>query len=317
MNPTPTPVLGVLLAIAAVALATITGWLIAGFARLVIQRAEQLPVTTRATFLAQARLMPLMLVLVVVPAQMIGFARFEAGGSEFAGPLLLALALFGAVFLADALMTGMRSWHQTQQVLGAWRKSAMPITLPTWARQAWTIQRRFPVVAVVGIVRPQLFVARQVTAECTPRELAAIAAHESAHVDARDNLLRLLFSVTPAVSIAARIAIPLERAWAVAAEESADEKARARDGGLELASALTKVARMAAGVTPEVLPASALIRGDDLEHRVRRLLESSTQPRGRQWGWIGLSAALFVALALQTPALQHKLHDALELLVRR
>lgn len=317
MNPTPTPILGVLLTLAAVAMATTVGWLIAAVASLVIQRVGPSSVTARATLLAQARLMPLTLVLVMVPAQVVGFARFEAGRPESAGPLLIALAFLGVVFLADACITGLRSWRQTRQIVGAWRKSAVPITLPAWARRAWTIRRRFPIVAVVGIVRPQLFVARQVTAECTPRELAAIAAHEAAHVDARDNLLRLLFSVTPAVSIASRIAIPLERVWAVAAEESADEKARAQDSGLELASALTKVARLAADATPEALPVSALIRSDDLEHRVRRLLQSPTQPRALQWGWIGFSVALVLALALQTTTVLHKLHDAFELLVQR
>ncbi len=314
---TPTPVLGVLLTLAAVALATIAGWLVAALAGGVIRRISGLHATTRAAFLAQARLMPLTLVLVIVPAQMMGFARFEAGGPESAGPLLIGLAMLGAALLIDALANGVRSWRRTQQIVGAWRQSATPITLPAWARRAWTIRRRFPVVAVVGIVRPQLFVARQVTAGCTPRELAAIAAHEAAHVDARDNLLRLLFRLTPGVSIAAAIADPIERAWTVAAEEAADARARAKDGGVELASALTKVARMAADATPEILPVSAFIGGDDLEHRVRRLLESPARSRGFHWGWISVSCAVAIAIALQSTAVLHKLHDAFELLVRR
>jgi Zn-dependent protease with chaperone function len=272
---------------------------------------------TRAALLAQARLMPLVMTLIIVPAQMIGFARFEAGDPESASPLLIGLALLGAAVLADAFISGARSWHRTRIIVGAWRQSATPITLPSWARRAWAIRRRFPVVAVVGIVRPQLFVARQVTDGCTPRELAAIAAHESAHVDARDNLLRLLFCLTPGVSMAGRLAEPIERAWVVAAEEAADERARLRGSGVELASALTKVARMAAESDPEPLPVSGLIQGQTLERRVGKLLEAHPASRGLPWGWIGLGLAVGIAISLQTAPVLRVLHESFELLVLR
>jgi Zn-dependent protease with chaperone function len=313
---TASPLLGVMLAFAAVALAPMVGWLIAGIFGWVIARIRGLRATTRATFLAQARLMPLALMLLIVPAQTIGFARFELGGAESAGPLLIGLAILGLAFLADGLTSGVRSWRHTRIVVRAWRMSATPLTLPSWARRAWTIRRRFPVVAVVGVVRPQLFVARQVIAECTPSELAAIAAHESAHVDAGDNLLRLLFRLTPGASVAARVGDPIERAWMVAAEEAADERARSRDDGVELASALTKVARMAAESDPEVVPVSALIQGNDLAHRVRRLLESHAESSGIQWGWIGLGFAVVLGIILQTTPVAFGLHEAFEMLVR-
>jgi hypothetical protein len=313
---TPSPILGVLLTFAAVALATLAGWLIAVICGWAIERSHGLRATTRAALLAQARLAPLVLMLLIVPAQVIGFARFEAGGAESAGPLLITLAMLGVAFLADGLTSGVQSWRQTALIVGAWRESATPITLPSWARRAWTIRRRFPVVAVVGVVRPQLFVAKQVTAECTPRELAAIAAHESAHVHAQDNLLRLLFRLTPGASMAGRLANPIERAWIVAAEEAADERARSRDDGVELASALTKVARMAAESDREVVPVSALIQGDDLAHRVRRLLESRAESPGLQWGWIGLGFAVVLGIILQATPVAFGLHEAFEMLVR-
>ena len=85
----------------------------------------------------------------------------------------------------------------------------------------------------------------------------------------------------------------------------------------ELASALTKVARLAAESEPEALPVSALIRGDDLSHRVRRLLESPAEPVGVQWGWIGLGLAVALAVILQTTPALLGLHEVLETLVRR
>jgi Zn-dependent protease with chaperone function len=314
---TPVPLLGVLLALAAVALATTAGWLMAGMFGWLIQRVTGMRAAARAALLAQARLLPLVITGLLVPAQTIGFLRFEEGGPESASPLLIGLAILGAAFLIDALVSGVRSWRQTQFIVRGWRRSATPITVPSWARRAWSIRRRFPVVAVVGIVRPQLFVARQVTARCTSRELAAIAAHESAHVAARDNLLRLLFRLTPGAWLAARVADPIERAWIVAAEEAADERARVQSGSVELASALTKVARMAAESEPELLPVSALIQADGLEHRVRRLLESETRSRAIPWGWIGLALAGALAIVLQTAPALIGLHEAFELLVRR
>ena len=127
----------------------------------------------------------------------------------------------------------------------------------------------------------------------------------------------MLFRLTPGAGIAARVADPIERAWITAAEEAADERARVLGGSVELASALTKVARMAAESEPEALLVSALIRGTDLEHRVRRLLESEAQTRGIPWGWVGFALAVTLAIVLQTTPAQVALHETFELLVRR
>lgn len=316
---TPTPVLGVLLALSALALAASVGWIVAGLAGLVIQRVRKLPPTLRASLLAQARLTPLGLVLCLVSAQMIAFARFETGGGESAGPLLIGGALVGAALLVDAITTGVRSWRRTRLVVATWRASATPFIVPSWIRRAWIIRRRFPVVAVVGIVRPQLFIATQVAADCTGRELAAIAAHETAHVESRDNLIRLLFCVTPGARIVSAIGDRLEHAWMAAAERAADSRARRRADGLELAAALTKVARLAVDTEPEpeAMPASALIGGPELESRVRRLLEPAVDHHDCRFAWAPVALLVVAAAAIQmTPALAG-LHELFELLVRR
>lgn len=310
-------ILAALLALAAVAVAAAAGWLAAGLVSRWLLRAPSISAPTRAALAAQARLLPLALIAVLVPAQIAGFARFEAGGPESAGPLLLALALCGLVLLGDALRSGIRAWRQTDAVVRAWQPSAQPFALPGWPHRAWRIAPRYPVVAVVGVSRPELFVAAQVAEHCTPPELAAIVAHEAAHVAARDNLLRLLFHLTPGAGLAAAIARPLEQTWMAAAEEAADARARAATSGLDLASALTKVARLAVSRECDGLPASTLIGGHDLQSRVRHLLEPPA-PAGRaavRWApaaLLGLAAAVVHA----TPALAG-LHEVFELLVRR
>lgn len=313
---TPPAVLGVLLALAAFALAVSAGWLVAALAGLALDRIRQAPAAARATLLAQARLMPLACAAVLVPAQMLAFARFEAGRAESAGPLLIGAAVAGLALVLDAITSGIASWRHTRVIVATWRDSATPLKLPLWTRCAWSIRRRFPVVAVVGVVHPQLYIASQVARDCTAEELAAIAAHEAAHVRARDNLLRLLYRVTPGARLAGRIADRLEREWMAAAEEAADADARRATSALELASALTKVARMAAACPHEAMPASALIGGHALELRVRRLLEAPTTSRRPVVSWIP-AAVLIVGsfLVASAPALA-SLHELFELLVR-
>jgi hypothetical protein len=127
---------------------------------------------------------------------------------------------------------------------------------------------------------------------CTAAELTAIAAHEQAHVVARDNLTRVLFSLAPAAGAAAA---RLEQTWAATAEEAADLGARASGDGVTLARALTKVVRLSfAGVAAPPLAMSAFIGGDSLDTRVRRLLAPACAP-GRTFA--GLPAAALLPLA--------------------
>jgi len=314
---TPTVVLGSLLAFSALALATLAGWMGAALIALAVGRSRTLGVSARAALLAQVRLLPLALAAVLVPVQITAFARYEAGGAESAGPLLLGAAAVGLYFLLDAIASTLASWRQTRAIVATWRASALPLPLPGWARRSWGITRRFPVVAVIGITRPQLFVATQVVDECTAAELAAIVTHETAHVRSRDNLVRLLFRLTPGARVFAAIALPLERAWQVAAEEAADTHARDEAGRLDLASALTKVARLAAACESESTVGSALIGGHALQSRVRRLLAPRADERIGRTAWLPIALMLAGAAVVPMTPLLASLHEAFELMVRR
>ena len=314
---TPAPVLALLLALAAIAFATVAGWVVAALAGSILRRVDVVSAAVRASLVAQIRLLPMMVPLVVVPAQIAGFVRFEGTAPETAGPLLIAAAGVGLFLLVDALQSGMHAARQTQTILAQWRATAAPFRIPTWTRQAWLIHRRFPVVAVVGIVRPELFVARQVADGCTAQELAAIAAHEAAHVAARDNLRRLLFTLTPGARLARSIAARLEDEWMAAAELAADADARRNADPLELAAALIKVGQLTSCARPEAMPASALIGSHDLESRVRRLLDPPVQSTRMKAAWLPAGVLLTVAILLQTSPVLSGLHELFELLVRR
>ena len=307
--------IAILMPLAAVAIATGCGWIAAAGAWLWVGRWPA--AAASASILAQIRLLPLVAVVLLVPAQIAAFIRFEAEVAESAGPLLVITAVAGAALLVDAVLAAWRARSVTRDVVGSWRDSAAPMSLPNWRHRAWRIDRQFPVVAVVGTVRPQLFMADRVAAECTPAELAAIVAHEAAHVRAGDNLTRAAFSLTPGSRLMSSLARAIERHWSVAAERNADERARVATSGLDLASALTKVARMAVGPAREPLVGSALIGELALDARVRLLLDEPAAVRPIPVAWLSLAAFVAVVATLQLPGTLYGLHELFELLVRR
>jgi Zn-dependent protease with chaperone function len=168
----------------------------------------------------------------------------------------------------------------------------------------------------VGAFRPQLFLARQVMEHCSSEEVAAIAAHEAAHVRSRDNLTRLLFALTPGARLFSRSAAALEDAWVRATEEAADVLATQRAGPLALASALTRVARLAPADSSRAVVASTLISVSDLEIRVRRLLQPPASARQQRARWLPATLLVLAALSAQSPRVARTLHELFELLVR-
>lgn len=312
MSPTA---LGVCLALATVTLAAAAGHVVVALAGYASTRAawSRLGARTRASLLVQARLAPLTFALVGVPLVQIAFWRFEpVQPREPVGVVLPLLALCGAGLLGVVVGRAWLSLWATQRIARMWRRVGARAHIPGWPGPAWVVRTPFPVVAVVGVGRAELYVSHAVLNACDAAEIAAIAAHERAHVAGHDNLTRLLFAVSPA---AGRTAVRLERTWTATAEEIADVQARASGNGVTLAQALTKVARLAVGAPPAPpLAMSALIGDDCLEGRVRRLLEPAQPPGALLRGW---PTAAVVPAALATvvwglPAI----YDAAEFLVK-
>src|SRR4030095_10762484 len=155
-------------------------------------------------------------------------------------------------------------------VLADWQRRSRALVGVAAGLPAYAIDDAFPTVAVIGIVRPRLFVAERVMRECSAGEIAAMVSHEYSHVSAHDNLKRLLIRACPDVFGTPR---RLDRARAAAAEEAAD--ARAASGHpaarLDLAQALIHVARLAAPRMPALV--SAFYLGGRIEDPGRRVVE--------------------------------------------
>lgn len=245
----------------------------------------------------------------------LGYALWEPRTEyERAGWVALAAAAGGAVLVvmaAAGFLTAMASTARIRRALVAATRGA----LPTEPLPASIIETAFPVVAIVGLVLPRLFVARNVLEACSPEELDAVLAHEQAHARQHDNLRRLALAAAPDVLGLCGGGRRLDEAWKQATEFAADEAAaREPNGGLHLASALVKVARLATGPLDPV-PASALYQGEPIAERVRRLVDPPATSEARSWPPLarGVACAACVGAALLS---MPWLHDAAERLLK-
>ena len=212
-------------------------------------------------------------------AAVVTFASFlifeQRSRLESTGVLLQALAALTLTFTGAFAVR----WHlitrQTRRLVARWLPDARPIALGAARVPAFVVASEFPIVGVIGVVRPRLIIAESVLDACTPEELEAILAHEQAHIERRDNLWRALLMAAPDALAWLPISRRLQSAWHAATEEAADDCAGrlGRQGRPLLAQALVKVARLAVSRRePGDLPATAFYRGGDIERRVRRLL---------------------------------------------
>jgi len=269
----------------------------------------------RATSLFWLRLTPAAASVVVSLLAIVSFSRFEPrAGQERTGVVLLALAATAAAALATMAIRLVRGHLAARRALREWMAAAEPVVLPNVTLPAYVVAASFPVVAVVGVVRPRLIIARSVLDSCPADELDAIFAHESGHLRRRDNARRAILCAVPDVLTWVRWSRHVRESWHAAAEEAADDEAAhlGDTGRLRLATALLRVARLAPVGTPEAnLPASALYRGEAIERRVRRLLDPALEITGRSGvsRWMASSAAALLGVSLLT---LHSIHELVE-----
>jgi Zn-dependent protease with chaperone function len=209
------------------------------------------------------------------------FARFEPrAGVERTGVVLMALAAAAVVILGSAIARLATGFWITRRSLRAWTACAAPGDLPDVPMPSLLVDSPFPIVAVVGILRPRLIVARSVVNACSADEWRAIAAHEAWHLRRRDNARRALIAAAPDALAWLPCSRRAARRWSDAAEAAADRAAvhAFPEGRVSLASALVRVARLLPADQPASIPATALYRGESLDVRLRRILEDPAVP---------------------------------------
>ena len=215
-------------------------------------------------------------------------------GHEDVSLKLAVLAAFSAI--AFALGRGIASWRATARLTADWLRGAEPVRIANLSIPSYQIEHRFPLIAVVGALRPRLFIAKQIFQSLTSDEMAAAFEHEVGHVMAHDNLKRGVVRACRDILI-----IPcgrrLDNAWLQASEVAADEYAFRSDRrmGLDLASALVKIARLIpAGAKPTMTAGAFLVSEEEglgFKVRVRRLVQLANAPQ-QQKTHFGLSSQL-------------------------
>jgi Zn-dependent protease with chaperone function len=261
-----------------------------GFGRVSKRLLAKCSARTRAEILFVMRIGPPVIAIVAIAAFMIpSYLTYEPHASgEVVSWKLGALATLSAVGVGLAISRGLRSWLATRSLLKEWLASSTPVRLDEITVPTFVLRHTFPIIAVVGAIRPRLFIADQVFASLPHEELAAAIAHEYGHLAAHDNFKRSVMRISRAALLLIPCGRSLDRAWSEASESAADEHAAQRSSlvALNLASALVRIAKMIPKGQQQIMPASvsAFLAGNEdtprVRVRVKRLVElAATDPR--------------------------------------
>lgn len=289
--------------------------------------------TTRANVLFAFRIFPpasaiTCVLTLLIPAYI---AHEPRTTTEVVSPTLAALAFLSVIGLALAIWRGFRTWYVTRRLVADWLHHAEPTSLKNISIPAYRINHRFPVVAVVGAIRPRLFIANQVFDTLSDEEIQAVVTHELGHLAAHDYLKRIMLRACRDVLVIVPCGRSLDRAWDESVEAAADEHAariRGASGALDLAEAMIKISRaVPVGVKP-TMPAGAFLIdevGGSVVWRVRRLTELATinnvyQQRPKFFSslimWVFFSCLLVAITLIATNAhMSIWMHDAIERVV--
>ena len=165
---------------------------------------------------------------------------------EVVSKKLAALALLSLASIAFAVWRTIRSWRATAALRKQWLSKSQPIQVPGINVPAFRLPHHFPIVAIIGTLRPKLFIADSVLSSLSKDEMAAAIAHECGHLSARDNLKRTLLRWSRDSLLLVPFGRTVERMWSESAESAADEFAARLSPAtaLNLASALVTIAKM-------------------------------------------------------------------------
>ena len=236
---------------------------------------------TRAEILFTMRVGPPVLAFISVALFLVpSYVVYEPYASgEVVSKKLATLAILSAIGVGFALWRALRAWFATRSLQQEWLSNAVQITLDGISIPTFRFANSFPIIAVVGTLRPRLFIAEHVLELLSKEELTAAIAHEGGHLSAHDNFKRSMLRACRDALMIVPCGRSLDRAWAEAAECAADEHAAQQNAeiALNLASALVKVAKMIPVGARASVPVAAFLVGVEetrgVKGRVRRLLE--------------------------------------------
>ena len=282
--------LGITLVLALLLTINATATMIAvGAVRLFRPLLRKCSARTAAEILFVMRIGPPVIAIISIGAFLIpSYLIYEPHATEETVSWKLGLlAILSAIGVGLAVTRGLRSWVATRSLLNKWLATSTPIELDGINVPIYVFRHSgFPIVAVVGALRPRLFIADHVFESLSEEELAAAVAHEYGHLAAHDNFKRSVMRVSRAALLLIPCGRSVDRAWSEASESAADEYAAQQSSSvaLNLASALVRIARMIPHGHKPAIPSavSTFLGGDDspvVKVRVKRLVElAATDP---------------------------------------
>ena len=149
------------------------------------------------------------------------------------------------------------------------------------------LEQQEPIAVSVWVVQPRILLSTGLLNAVCPQTLRVVLAHERAHVSRRDmgwaQLDRLVGSLLPRV-----VRRELLESLSLACEQACDAVAARSEGNVQVAAALTRIARLGA-----CAPAICLsVVTSSLEARVLRLLDAPSDPWWRVWPQAAVTMAV-------------------------
>src|SRR5215207_9964366 len=166
--------LGITLVLALLLTINATATLVAaGFGRLCKPLLRKCSARTRAEIIFVMRIGPPVIAIVAITAFMIpSYLVYEPHATdESVGWKLGLLAALSAIGVGLAISRGVRSWLATRSLLKKWLASSTRVELETINIPTYILEHSFPIIAVVGAIRPRLFIANHVLQSLSPEEL--------------------------------------------------------------------------------------------------------------------------------------------------
>lgn len=287
--------------------------------------AEHLEPSSAARLLFSLRMAPVVLTFFAVIAFCIPsylWLEPEATG-EKVGLVCFAAAALGFAICAMAIVRVVGALRGTARYLHRCEQHGRKINVDGESSPALLLTDKSPVIAVAGVLHPQLVISRQVMAGLSNDQRDAALRHERAHCQSGDNLKRMLILMAPDVLPFVRVLRGLERSWARFTEWAADDQATEGDASqaLSLAEALVRVARMGKRQEVAYLSCSLVDDHHDLVRRVDRLLRPQPKPERPASVLVpfltsaGALIATSTVIVLLWPGSLTLVHQALERLV--
>ena len=247
-----------------------------------VRMADRMKPSSAARFLFVVRIFPMVLTVFAVLAFCVPsylWLEPEATG-EKVGFICFLMATLGAVIWVLSITRVVSAVRGTVQYLHQCERRGQKIKMPGESFPALLLDDKAPVLAVAGVVHPQLVISEAVLHGLTAEQREAALRHEQAHRTSRDNIKRFLILLSPDVLPFLRAFTGLERSWAKFTEWAADDQATDGDShrALSLASALVCVAKMGSKPKLSYLFSSLLDDDRELTERVDRLLRPQPNP---------------------------------------